>query len=110
MTPLLTHPTWGTMGFKTSRTATNAILLPVALALATALGLAALYLAGSAAQWLIATGDPALVGVLAIYLTFVAAPIAGWRACRAGHCRVAWFFAAGALLAGLAITTVAALR
>ena len=110
MTPLLTHPTWGTMSLKSSQNILNAILLPIALALATAVGLAALYLAGSAIQWLLATGDPALVGALAIYLTFVAAPIAGWRACRAGHCRVAWFFAVGALLAGLAIATVAALR
>ncbi|MDB5457367.1 MAG: hypothetical protein JWP92_2952 [Caulobacter sp.] len=110
MTPLLTRPTWGMMGFKTSRTATNAILLPVALALATAVGLAALFFAAPAVAWLVATGDPALVGILAIYLSFVAAPIAGWWACRAGHCRVAWFFAAGALLAGLAIAVVAALR
>ena len=110
MTPLLTRPTWGTMGLKSSRTATNTILLPVTLALATVIGLAALYFAAPAVQWLMATGDPMLIGVLAIYLSFVAAPIAGWSACRAGRCRVAWFFAAGALLAGLAIAVVAALR
>jgi hypothetical protein len=110
MTPLLSRPIGGMMGPKVSRTAANDVLLPVTLALATAIGLAALYFAAPAAQWLLATGDPALVGILAVYLSFVAAPIAGWRACRAGHCRVAWFFAAGALLAGLAIATVASLR